>query len=82
MNPGTVKLGIKELLSKEQTEFKELFANYQPFYIINLLLNKKSFANLRNAISEHEIVKISKKRDQFWDFTLARVPEICDQRIL
>ena len=36
----TVKLGIKELLNKEQTGFKELFTDYQPFYTINLLLNK------------------------------------------
>ena len=36
----TVKLGIKELLNKEQTGFKKLFTDYQPFYIINLLLNK------------------------------------------
>ena len=26
---GTVKLGIKELLNKEQTGFKELFVDYQ-----------------------------------------------------
>jgi hypothetical protein len=38
---STVKLGIKELLNKEQTGFKELFIDYQPFYIINLLLNKE-----------------------------------------
>ena len=37
----TVKLGIKELLNKEQTEFKELFTDYQPFYTVNLLLNKE-----------------------------------------
>ena len=29
---STVKLGIKELLNKEQTGFKELFTDYQPFY--------------------------------------------------
>ena len=28
----TVKLGIKELLNKEQTGFNELFTGYQPFY--------------------------------------------------
>ena len=34
----TVKLGIKELLNKEQIGFKELFTDYQLFYTINLLL--------------------------------------------
>ena len=29
----TVKLGIKELLNKEQIGFKELFTDYQLFYI-------------------------------------------------
>ena len=38
---GTVKLGIKELLNKEQTGFKEFFTDYQLFYTINLLLNKE-----------------------------------------
>ena len=38
---STVKLGIKELLKKEQTGFKELFTDYQPFYTINLLLDKE-----------------------------------------
>ena len=33
----TVKLGIKELLNKKQTGFKELFTDYQPFYTIILL---------------------------------------------
>ena len=37
----TVKLGIKELLKKEQIGFKELFTDYQLFYTINLLLNKE-----------------------------------------
>ena len=32
----TVKLGIKELLSKEQFGFNELFTDYQLFYTINL----------------------------------------------
>ena len=41
INIGTVKLGIKELLSKEQIGFKELFTNYQLFHTINLLLNKE-----------------------------------------
>jgi hypothetical protein len=39
--PNTVKLGIKELLNKEQIGFKELFTDYRLFYIINLLLNKE-----------------------------------------
>ena len=34
-------IGIKELLKKEQIGFKELFSDYQPFYTINLLLNKE-----------------------------------------
>ena len=37
----TVKLGFKELLNKEQIDFKELFTDYQLFYTINLLLNKE-----------------------------------------
>jgi hypothetical protein len=41
LNPSTVKLGTKELLNKEQTGFKELFTDYQPFYTINLLINKE-----------------------------------------
>ena len=37
---GTVKLGNKELLYKEQTGFiKELFNYYQIFYTINLLFD-------------------------------------------
>ena len=38
---NTVKLGIKELLNREQIGFKELFTDYQLFYTINLLLNKE-----------------------------------------
>mgnify|MGYP001210378668 CR=1 FL=1 len=38
---STVKLGIKELLNKEQIGFKKLFTDYQLFYTINLLLNKE-----------------------------------------
>ena len=37
----TVKLDFKDLLNKEQIGFKELFTDYQLFYTINLLLNKK-----------------------------------------
>ena len=37
----TVKLGNKERLDKEQIGIKELFMDYQPFYIINLLLDKE-----------------------------------------
>ena len=39
--PDTVKLDFKELLNKEQIDFKELFSDYQLFYTINLLLNKE-----------------------------------------
>ena len=34
--PNTVKLG-----NKEQIGIKELFMDYQPFYTINLLLDKE-----------------------------------------
>ena len=37
----TVKLGIKELLNKEQIGFRDPFTDYQLFYTINLLLNKE-----------------------------------------
>ena len=40
-NQYTVKLDFKELLNKEQIDFKELFTDYQLFYTINLLLNKE-----------------------------------------
>ena len=39
----TVKLDFKELLNKEQIDFKELFTDCQLFYTINLLLNKELF---------------------------------------
>ena len=38
---NTVKLGIKERFDKEQIGIKELFMDYQPFYTINLLLDKE-----------------------------------------
>ena len=44
----TVKLGIKELLNKEQTGFKEFFTDYQPFYTI-----KGTFTNLENVKTWH-----------------------------
>ena len=37
---NTVKLGDKERFDKEQIGVKELFADYQPFYTINILLDK------------------------------------------
>ena len=37
----TVKLGDKERFDKEQIGVKELFTDYQPFYTINLLLDKE-----------------------------------------
>ena len=37
----TVKLDFKELLNKEQIDFKELFSDYQLFYTIKELLNKE-----------------------------------------
>ena len=69
---ATVKLGIKELLNKEQIRFKELFSDYQPFYTINPLLNKKLLPIQempKLGICEHEIVKISNKKgtlEIFW----------------
>ena len=38
---STVKLDFKDLLIKEQIDFKELFTDYQLFYTINLLMNKE-----------------------------------------
>ena len=40
-NCSTVKLGYKERFDKEQIGTKELFMDYQPFYTINLLLDKE-----------------------------------------
>ena len=37
----TVKLGNKECFDKEQIGIKELIMDYQPFYTINLLLDKE-----------------------------------------
>ena len=37
----TVKLGNKERFDKEQIGIKELFMDYQPFYTINLMLDKE-----------------------------------------
>ena len=38
---NTVKLGNKERFDKEQIGIKELILDYQPFYTINLLLDKE-----------------------------------------
>ena len=57
---STVKLGDKERFDKEQIGVKELCMGYQPFYTINILLDKELLPKL--GVSEHEIVKISKKR--------------------
>jgi hypothetical protein len=38
---NTVKLGDKERFDKEQIGVKELFMDYQPFYTIDLLLDKE-----------------------------------------
>ena len=38
---STVKLGNKEHFDKEQIGIKELIMDYQPFYTINLLLDKE-----------------------------------------
>ena len=37
----TVKLDNKERFDKEQIGIKELFMDYQPFYTINILLDKE-----------------------------------------
>ena len=49
---------------------------------INLLLDKELLLKL--DVSEHEIVKRDFRKffDQFWDFTLKRVPKICDPCII
>ena len=56
---NTVKLG-----DKEQIGVKELFTDYQSLYTINLLLDKELLPIQKMSklgVSEHEIVKISKK---------------------
>ena len=61
----TVKLGNKERFDKEQIGIKELIMDYQPFYTINLLLDKELLPIEKMpklGIKEHKIVKISKKR--------------------
>jgi len=45
--PNTVKLGDKERFDKEQIGVKELFTDYQPFYTINLLIDKELLVNTR-----------------------------------
>ena len=62
---NTVKLGIKELLNKEQTGFKELFTDYQPFYTINLLLNKELWQSRKCqnlVLVNMRLWKLAKKR--------------------
>ena len=60
----TVKLGIKELLNKEQTGFKEHF--YVPTLSYHKSTVKKGtlaiYEMAKLGISEHKIVKISKRR--------------------
>ena len=49
----------------EQIGVKELFTDYQPFYTINLLLDKERLPIWKMpklGVSEQEIVKISKER--------------------
>ena len=61
---NTVKLGNKEHFDKKHIGVKELFTDYQPFYTINQLLDKELlpiFKKPKLGVSEHEIVKISKK---------------------
>ena len=88
MNHNTVKLDIKELLNKEQIDFKELFTDYQLFYTANLLLNKELLLILEMlnlALRNFRSWKLAKKGDyrnflnQFWDFIPKRAPKINDQ---
>ena len=53
----TVKLGIKELLNKEQIGFKELFTDYQPFYLYN---------NLSISVSQSVCLSVCYLLPQFW----------------
>ena len=84
---GTVKLGNKELLYKEQTGFIKEFLIITKSFIPSIYCSiwkfcqSKKWQNL-SLFSEHVIVKISSKRDQFWDFTLKRVPGICNPCII
>ena len=41
LSDDTVKIDFKELLNKEQIDYKELFTDYQLFYTTNLLLSKE-----------------------------------------
>ena len=66
VNINTVILCDKERFDKEQIGIKELFMDYQPFYTINLLLDKELLPVQKMpklCIKEHKIVKISKKGD-------------------
>ena len=74
---NTVKLSDKEHIG-----VKELFTDYQPFFTINLLLRNfcqsRKWQNL--ALLNQDFEK--KIDDQFWGFTLTRVPKIHDLCIL
>ena len=64
-NCNTVKLDFKELLIKEQIDFKELFTDYQLFYTINQLLNKELLLiwEMQNlALRNFRSWKLAKKR--------------------
>ena len=60
---------------------RNFFTHFQPSYIINVVYELLPIWEMLKLVVS-EIVKISKKRDQFWDFTLKRVPKICDPCIL
>ena len=67
----TVKLGIKELLNKEQTGFKDFLTDYQPYYTINLLFNKEIWQPRKCqvlALVNTRLWKLAKKRTLkvFW----------------
>ena len=88
MISDTVKLDFKELLNKEQIDFKEIFTDYQIFYTIKLLLNKEllPISEMPNlALKNFKSWKLANRGDfrifldQFWDFILKRAPEINNQ---
>ena len=88
---STVKLGNKERFDKEQIGIKELFMDYQPFYTIDLLLDKELLPVQKMpklGIKEHEIVKISKKKGtldyfcQIFGFYTKKSPKIGVSHIL
>ena len=81
-----------KLLNKEQkTGFEELFTDYQPFYTINLLLNKELWQSRKCqnlALVNTRLWKLAKKRriyifcNKFCDFTVKWARKIRDPHII